>query len=252
MHFIEYDYHELNQSEAHPSMDCTWDTHWRGRKGLKEDLSDEPLWPTISDYLNVPGRLLEAGCGTGQWVQFLGKLGHDVIGVDYAASGLEIGREHNPNLNLIKADFRNLPFEKDSFDYIVSFGAIEHDINGPEEALREFLRVLKPNGRFMCSVPCLNFYWIVGYPWQLIKKWLKCRKTLRRLWGKKKPFIFYQYVWSAGEYKNILNKCGWGVIDIRGYCPVTKLRRKRFFDSIVNKIDPLYSAHMMMAICRKL
>ena len=81
-------------------MKGVWNSHWRGRKGLKEDLTDEPLWPAVEDFLKVPGRLLEAGCGTGQWVQFLGKLGHNVVGVDYAPSGLRVGRAHNPNLNL--------------------------------------------------------------------------------------------------------------------------------------------------------
>jgi ubiquinone/menaquinone biosynthesis C-methylase UbiE len=113
---------------------------------------------------------LEAGCGTGQWVQFLGKLGHDVVGVDYAPSGLEVGRAHNPNLNLMQADYRNLPFGDESFDYIVSFGAVEHDINGPEDALREFRRVINPNGKLMCSVPCLNFYRTLGYSWLVVHK----------------------------------------------------------------------------------
>ena len=181
MCFSEYDYLEQGQAHKHPGMDNVWNTHWQGRRGLKEDLSDEPLWPTIRDHLNVSGRLLEAGCGTGQWVQFLSKLGHGVVGVDYAFSGLEVGRTHNPNLNLMQADFRKLPFDDESFDYIVSFGAVEHDINGPEDALREFRRILKPNGKLMCSVPCLNFYRTLGYPWLLVRKWLKCRKILRRL-----------------------------------------------------------------------
>ena len=132
MRFEEYDYQEQAEPYKHLGMDNVWNTHWKGRKGLKEDLSEEPLWPTIRDHLNTPGRLLEAGCGTGQWVQFLGKLGHDVVGVDYALSGLEVGRKHNPDLNLIQADLRNLPFGDESFDYVVSFGAVEHDINGPE------------------------------------------------------------------------------------------------------------------------
>ena len=249
MRFSEYDYLEQSDYGQSSGMERIWDSHWSGRKGLKEDLSDEPLWATIKDYLSTPGRLLEAGCGTGQWVQFLGRLGHDVVGIDYAASGLEVGRAHNPNLNLIQADFRSLPFEDQSFDYICSFGAVEHDIDGPEEALREFRRILKPSGKLMCSVPCLNFYRTLGYPWLVLRQWLKCRKTLRYLWGKKAPFVFYEYIWSPGEYRDILSLCGFKVIDMRGYGTVLRSGRARFFDSFFKKIYPLSSAHMMMAIC---
>ena len=251
MRFSEYDYQEQAGPCESLEMDRVWDAHWRGRRGLKEDLRNEPMWSTIRDVLNKPGRLLEAGCGTGQWVQFLTQGGFDAVGVDYALSGLEVGRAHNPNLKLVQADFRNLPFDDGSFDYVVSFGAVEHDIDGPENALREFHRVLKANGTLMCSVPCLNLYRILGMPWLMACKWLKCRETLRRLWGKKARFAFYEYIWSPGQYRMILQRCGFQVLGIRGYGTVLKSRPVQFLDSAIRRGNHLSSAHMMMAICTK-
>lgn len=251
MRFAEYDYQDVQGADGCSAMDGIWNAHWSGRKGLKADLSDEPLWVTIRDELKGPGRILEAGCGTGQWVQFLGSLGHEVVGVDYAASGLAVGHAHNLNLNLIQADFRHLPFEDESFDYVVSFGAVEHDVQGPEDALREFWRVLKPDGKLMCSVPCLNLYRMLGYPWLAIRKWLKRRKSLRRLWGKTAPFVFYEYLWSPGEYRRILSRCGFEVCDLRPYGTTLKSAIIRCCDRNMSRIYPLSSAHMMMAICRK-
>lgn len=251
MRFAEYDYREHSPDSGAMGMDHAWDAHWSGRKGLKADLTDQPLWPTIRDELKRPGRILEAGCGTGQWVQFLETLGHEVVGIDYAASGLEVGRAHNPNLNLVQADFRHLPFEDESFDYVVSFGAVEHDIEGPQDALREFHRVLKPDGKLMCSVPCLNLYRTIGYPLLAIRKWLKRRKSLRRLWGKTAPFVFYEYIWSPGEYRRILSRCGFEVCDLRPYGTILKSAIMRSCDRKVSRIYPLSSAHMMMAICEK-
>lgn len=251
MRFAEYDYLEQSGRRETPSMGAAWNAHWKGRAGLKDDLSDEPLWATIRDELTRPGRLLEAGCGTGQWVQFLGTLGHEVVGVDYAASGLEVGRAHNPDLDLIQADFRHLPFADESFDYVVSFGAVEHDVQGPEDALREFRRVLKPDGKLLCSVPCLNLYRTLGYPLLAIRKWLKCRTTLRRLRGKTASFVFYEYLWSPGEYQRILSRCGFVVCDLRPYGTTLKSAITRSCDRKVSRIYPLSSAHMMMAICEK-
>ncbi len=50
-------------------------------------------------------------------------------------------------------DMRNLPFEHDSFDGIVSTYAIDHlDSEGITRALREASRVLKPGGTFLLMV----------------------------------------------------------------------------------------------------
>jgi len=251
MRYAEFDYIEIGAINDKTIMARVWDNHWRGRKELKRDLSDEPLWPTIAEELKKPGIVLEAGCGTGQWVQFLGSLEYTVIGLDYAYSGLAVGRSCNPELTLVQGDFKKMPFKPESFDYIVSFGAIEHDIDGPEEALKEFRRVLKGDGCLMCSVPCLNFYRTISLPLLVLKRWLKCRKTLRYLWGKKAPFVFYEYMWSPGEYKSILENCGFRVLDIKGYGSSLKSRIGKSFDLVYGKINRLSSCHMMMAICQK-
>ena len=159
MKFAEYDYQPETENGPGGGMDHLWDSHWKGREGLKVDMTDEALWPTISDIVERPGRLLEAGCGTGQWVQFFARLGHDAIGIDFAASGLEVGRKHNSSLELIQVDFRKLSFADDSFDYITSFGAVEHNIGGPEDGVEiDGVRVFK-----MCrrdaGLPGLRFLW---------------------------------------------------------------------------------------------
>src|SRR6185312_10603639 len=45
-----------------------------------------------------------------------------------------------------------LPFPDDSFDLVVSLETFEHLMN-PYYALLEVHRVLRPGGRFICSVP---------------------------------------------------------------------------------------------------
>jgi len=227
------------------------DSHWKGREGLKVDMTDEALWPTISDIVEQPGRLLEAGCGTGQWVQFFVRQGHDAVGIDYAESGLNVGRKYNSSLELIQADFRKLPFADESFDYITSFGAVEHDVDGPEDALKEFYRVLKPTGQLMCSVPCLNACRTITLPWLMIKRWLKCRKMLRKICGKTLPYEFYEYMWSPREYARILRRCGFQLRDMRGYGTSGASQLSRLFRHVFGRKCRFYSDHMMMAVCRK-
>jgi SAM-dependent methyltransferase len=250
MKYTQYDYHAAGADAE--GMAAWWADHWEGRSGVRADLTDQPLWPTIEDIVGRrPGRLLEAGCGVPQWVQFFDQTGHCSIGLDYADSGLIVGRKANPDLRLLRGDFRSLPFADDSFDYIVSFGAVEHDRQGPEPALREFLRVLKPGGVLMCSVPCLNAMRCVGLPWLVLRDWLKRRKWLRRLAGKTAPFEFYQYVWSPASYRRILRSCGFSEADLRPYGKHHLRSVMRAMDKLIEPRFRFFATHMMMAVCHK-
>jgi SAM-dependent methyltransferase len=250
MRYAAYDYHPASNGTGE-AMVSWWSTHWEGRRGLKRDLRDEPLWPSIEDVLRTPGRVLEAGCGSGQWVQFFESLGHWPVGLDYADSGLRVGKAANGGLRLLRGDFRSLPFASEVFDYVVSLGAVEHDIRGPEAALRDFHRVLAPGGRLMCSVPCLNIERRLLLPWTILRDWLKRRPTLRRLKGKTDPFEFYQYMFTPAEYVRVLSGCGFVVEDVRTYALSTRSALGKRVGSVLRRVWPFYNPHMMMAVCRK-
>ena len=249
MRYASFDYHPAAASGDR--MQAWWDSHWTGEERLDRDLTQEPLWPTIADVLAQPGLVLEAGCGYGQWVHFLEKRGHTVIGLDYAGSGFAAARRHNAALRLMQADFRRLPFPTNTFDYIVSLGAVEHDGGGPEPALKEFHRALKPSGRLMCSVPCLNVERLMQLPWFVVRDWLKRRPLLRRLKGKSDPFEFYEFLFTPATYRRILEDAGFVVEELRTYGISTKRKALRGFAGGMNRIVPFYNPHMMMAICRK-
>ena len=52
----------------------------------------------------------------------------------------------------VKADICNLPFEKDSFDWVFCNHVLEH-IEDDRKALSELFRVMKPNGKAILQVP---------------------------------------------------------------------------------------------------
>ena len=95
-------------------------------------------------------RVLEVGCGTGVLTRVLArepKVGV-VVGVDVAPSLLERAREMAadlPNVTFQEADARSLPFEDETFDVVVFDSTLTH-IPGPDRALAEALRVLRPAG----------------------------------------------------------------------------------------------------------
>src|SRR5262249_31970816 len=121
-------------------MPKVWDSTWT-EQDIVPLTDDVEHWAHIARHLSSPGRILEAGCGLARWVSFLESKGFDSFGVDF--SPLAIRRSHQvwPGLKLVRGDLRSLPFKEGFFQGIVSFGAIEHDEEGPERALRDLYRV---------------------------------------------------------------------------------------------------------------
>lgn len=80
-----------------------------------------------------------------------------LIGVDLAEESIRICRSRGLT-RLIQADGGDLPFKKESFDLVFAFDAIEH-IQDDRAALNGFLRVLKPDGRVIITVPAHQVLW---------------------------------------------------------------------------------------------
>jgi SAM-dependent methyltransferase len=251
MKYAQFDYHPSETRGHDNDMITWWEDHWEGRNDLRHDLYNEPSWATIEAILSQPGNLLEAGCALGHWVRFLNNLGHRAIGIDFAFKALKAGKTVDKDLLLVCGDLRSLPFHDESFDYIVSFGAVEHDINGPHAALKEFHRLIKPSGSLMCAVPCLNIERTLFIGWYILKNWLKKLEILRRLAKKTDPFKFYEYIYSPGSYKNILLECGFRVVSLRPYGYPVKGKFRYLLGKQISRLFKFYNPHMMMAICRK-
>ena len=98
-----------------------------------------------------PGsKVLDLCCGTGDLGRIIKKIQPtcDVIGVDFSSEMLKIARRKNPNITYWELDATSLPFEKNSFNYIVmGFGL--RNIPEKNKTLGEIYRILKNNGEFL-------------------------------------------------------------------------------------------------------
>ena len=98
----------------------------------------------------VRGRVLEIGTGTGYGVDIIAPHAERYVTLDKSRSE-ELGRMPS-NVEFCQCAVPPLPFEDESFDYVVSFQVIEH-IKCDREFVREVYRVLKPGGEFIVSTP---------------------------------------------------------------------------------------------------
>jgi ubiquinone/menaquinone biosynthesis C-methylase UbiE len=110
-------------------------------------------WKLIKQYLRKGSRVLDAGCGFGEWVEFLSRRGYRAEGLDYSSELISRLRREYPETQWVEGQTQSMPFADASFDAIVSWGVIEHDPNGPQRALSEFRRVLNKAGRLIVTVP---------------------------------------------------------------------------------------------------
>lgn len=117
------------------------------------------------EYLPKGEPILEAGCGLGAWVIYLGDRGYDIAGIDNDAQVIGRLKEWRPSMNVSAGDIRGLPYETGSLGAVISLGVMEHFEEGCDEAMRETCRVLRPGGLFFFTVPLNNiFRKLVAHP----------------------------------------------------------------------------------------
>lgn len=108
------------------------------------------------------GRVLDVGCGGGQFVKALAKTRKDltIFGVDIGRKAVFSVKKNYPRVFLTLADGQNLPYENNSFSAVFSIEVLEHVCN-PKKMIKEMSRVLKKNGRFYLSVSCEKSPWTI-------------------------------------------------------------------------------------------
>jgi SAM-dependent methyltransferase len=98
-----------------------------------------------------PGRLLDVGCGDGQFLHQMSKEGWQGTGIDFDGAAIETGRKKY-GLNLSAGDFQTADFDVDDFDAVTMSHVIEH-VPDPVAFLDKCRRVLRPGGRLVLSTP---------------------------------------------------------------------------------------------------
>src|SRR5262249_17010217 len=108
------------------------------------------------DRLPKGSRLLDGGCGTGEWTLYFQQKGFDVCGLDISRTTVEKLKSYFPDSRFVVGDIRKTDFPDNTFDAYYSWGAFEHFEIGLGPCLDEAYRVLKPGGWLFISVPLHN------------------------------------------------------------------------------------------------
>ena len=177
-----------------------WDSYWKKTNYQREMelCKSDGLLPIFDQYLNKRQAIIEAGCGAGKWVIYLGKKGYQIIGVDNNRLGLKKLKEYYPKAKAKYGDVRKMPFGKNRIDVYISLGVVEHFETGPIPALKDAFRILKPGGLAIVEVPFDN-------PLRRLRRSVGKLKFWRQ---KPKGREFYEYHYTKEELAGFMSKAG--------------------------------------------
>lgn len=143
-------------------------------------------------------RVLEIGCGRGEFARWLAGSGNapaSIAAADFSPAAIQIARQVGgrggfPSITWEVADIQAIPHPDASFDTVISCETIEH-VPDPAKAVRELVRVLKPGGRLFLTTPNYlgtfglyrGYLRLVGRPWteagQPINRFVMLPRTAR-------------------------------------------------------------------------
>ena len=178
-----------------------WDAHWENVdiEVNAKNLEGSLLAHVMEDYLPRNGKILEGGCGLGQWVVYLRGKGYDIAGIDFAENTIRQIKERFPDLPVETGSILDLPYPDSHFSAYISLGVVEHFKEGPEVALAEAHRILQKDGFILCSIPYFNFL-------RRLKK-----RLFRSYHQQKEGEKFYQWAFTKREIKSIIEGIGFRV-----------------------------------------
>jgi len=141
----------------------------------------------ISTYMDAsqPLRMLEVGCGLGNFLFEAQQMGFEVQGIDVSPSAVASANETLGTACVRSGHLDQAGFDEASFDIIVLADVIEH-VRDPKAFLKHVRTLIKPGGALFVAVPSLDSLSarLMGRHWMEYKRehlFYFNRQTIQRL-----------------------------------------------------------------------
>lgn len=123
------------------------------RLGVTKSRSDRSVRLLCRPDSPEGGRLLDVGCGNGEFLLRMRNCGWRVSGLDFDPNAVEACRRSGIDAHL--GTLEDAGFEPGSFDAVTMAHVIEH-VHDPPALLRACCRVLKPGGKLYVETPNID------------------------------------------------------------------------------------------------
>jgi ubiquinone/menaquinone biosynthesis C-methylase UbiE len=113
-------------------------------------VSDYSYINKFLSYLPKGAKILDVGCGPGNFTNYLQKKGFNIEGIDLSREMIKIAKLKNPQGHFKIMDMRKLKYDDASFEGLLAAHSLIHIPSGEiPQTLKEFYEILKPGGAMM-------------------------------------------------------------------------------------------------------
>jgi 2-polyprenyl-3-methyl-5-hydroxy-6-metoxy-1,4-benzoquinol methylase len=111
-------------------------------------------------YLHDDDVVLDYGCGTGTNSCEFSSFVKEIHAIDISSKMIEAARDkastkRYKNLHFMQTTIFDNEYTEGSFDVILAFNIL-HTVSNPEAVINRIFKLLKPDGLFISSTPCLK------------------------------------------------------------------------------------------------
>jgi ubiquinone/menaquinone biosynthesis C-methylase UbiE len=151
----------------------------------------EAIWPQEEPIVGAnaaPSKILDVGCGTGEFTSRVARLfpAARAVGVDLVDASLELARARCADLGdrvrFDRGDAYELPFADATFDFVACRHVVQAIPDAPR-VLGELVRVLAPGGRLHVIAEDYGMIHVVSPQVDLAKFWFETPRAFARATG---------------------------------------------------------------------
>ena len=112
-----------------------------------------PMYEAVLEKLELDEEkmLLDAGCGSGLFLNMVESTGASIYGFDAAPGLLEVAKKRLPSITLMIEDLETAPFNDETFDVVTGFNSFQY-AGSFENAIKEAKRVAKKDGKVVIGI----------------------------------------------------------------------------------------------------
>lgn len=161
---------------------------------------------TLLSILRPGARVLEIGCGAGQFIRGIKHDRPDLNchGADISASAIALAQSTFDGVTYTVSSENGLPYETETFDAVVIFDVLEH-VAHPKAFLAEVYRVINPGGLIYAFVPCEGDSLSL---WHVLDR-LYLKKDLTKLYAGHVQYF------SRSSLRTIFQEAGFSITKLR-------------------------------------
>ena len=230
----------------------------------KKSLSKDRLEFMLGDKIDIleEKKVLEVGSGAGRFTELLADNAQELYTLD-ASEAIDYNKKNNSkfsNTHFIQADLFNIPFEDNTFDYVICIGVIQHT---PDtlNAIRNLWKKVKPGGTLIFDHYQFTYRYYFGTT-ELFRFFIKRMENKKSIeLCKRLVDLFFPLYWSIREnttLKRIFKKIiplGIDTSSTRNSLDYDVLKEWTYLDThdaLADPIKNLISKNKMLEILNKI